>query len=163
MRLHQGIQKVESGLFLTHGLTLWGGSHIDCHIWRWLIVPSDLVQSFGAICSYHRHRVIHWAITYDVCVIKSMMGERQLTFNKIAWRVKLWKNSPPHATARWPPQQISLLNFLGYSISLSEKFFLTLVHSCVDSKINKIDWSFTLMIKIILYWLCGLSQTTFTT
>ena len=30
---------------------------------------------------------------------------------------KIWRynNSPPYVTARWPPQQISLLNFLDFS------------------------------------------------
>ena len=31
--------KGELGLFLTPVLTLWGGSHIARHVWRWFIVP----------------------------------------------------------------------------------------------------------------------------
>ena len=27
---------------------LWGGGHIVRHVWRWIIVPSDLARSFGA-------------------------------------------------------------------------------------------------------------------
>ena len=53
-----------TGLLLTPVLTLWGSSHIDCHVWRRVIVPSDLAQSFGAICAHYRYRVIHHAITY---------------------------------------------------------------------------------------------------
>ena len=54
------------------------------------------------------------------CVIKSTL-ERQLKLNEIAWgglstkKYGGYKNSPPYVTARWPPQQISPLNFLGNS------------------------------------------------
>ena len=64
----QGILKRESSLFLTPVLTLWGGGHIDHHVWRWVIVPWGLAWSFSAICTQYCYRVIHHAITY-VCVI----------------------------------------------------------------------------------------------
>ena len=41
----QGSLKGESGLFFDPVLTLWGGSHIDRHVWGRVIVPSDLAQS----------------------------------------------------------------------------------------------------------------------
>ena len=45
--------KGESGLFLIPVLMLWGGGHIDRRVWRWVIVPYDLAQSFGTICAYY--------------------------------------------------------------------------------------------------------------
>ena len=56
-------KKGESGLFLTLVLMLWGGGHIARHVWRWVIVPLDLILSFGATCAHYRYRVIHRAIT----------------------------------------------------------------------------------------------------
>ena len=53
--------------FWTLCLTLWGGCHIERHVWMWVIVPLDLAQSFGAVCAYYRYRVIYRAITY-ACV-----------------------------------------------------------------------------------------------
>ena len=66
-------------------LTLWSGGHIDRHVWRWVIVPSDLARSFGAICAHYPYRVIHRAITNVRAWFKSTR-ERQLTLNKTAWR-----------------------------------------------------------------------------
>ena len=99
---------------------MWGGGHIDRHVWRWVIVPSDLARSFGAICTYYRYRVIHRAITYMRAWFKSTL-ERQLTLNKIVWRtwlqkkIRRYNNSPPYVTARWLTQQIPPSNFLGPS------------------------------------------------
>ena len=81
----QGIKKGESGLFLTTVLTLWGGGHIAHHVWRRVIVPSDLAQSFGAICAHYRYRMIHRAIT-SMRIGVEFTWERQLTLNKIIWR-----------------------------------------------------------------------------
>ena len=60
----QGILKEGIGSLLIPVLTLWGGGHIDRHILRQVIVPSDLAQSFSAICAYYRYRMIHRVITY---------------------------------------------------------------------------------------------------
>ena len=51
------------GSLLTPVLTLWSGSNIARHVWRWAIVPSDLVQSFSASCAHYHYRVIHRTIT----------------------------------------------------------------------------------------------------
>ena len=67
-------------------LTLWSGCHIDGHVWRLVIVPLDLVQSFR-ICAHYRYHVIHRVNNHYARVIKSSR-ERQLTF---AWRAKLRK------------------------------------------------------------------------
>ena len=53
--LSQGILKGESGLFLTNVLMLWGGGHIDRHVRRRVIVPSDLARSFGVICEHYQN------------------------------------------------------------------------------------------------------------
>ena len=50
------------GSLLTRA-TLWDGGHIDYHVWSWVIVPSDLARSVGAICACYRYRVIHCGIT----------------------------------------------------------------------------------------------------
>ena len=59
----QGILKRESDLLLSYVLMLCGSGHIDHHVWRRVIVPLDLVQSFGTICAHYCSRVIHPAIT----------------------------------------------------------------------------------------------------
>ena len=115
---NQGIQKGESGLFLTPVLTLWGGGYIACHVWRWVIVPSDLVQSFGAICAHYRYCMIHCTIT-NMCAWFESTRERHLIcltklFGGLSYE-KIWRynNSPPYVMARWLPQQIPPLNFLA--------------------------------------------------
>ena len=45
-------------------LTLsWDGDHFDSHIWRWVIVHSELTQSFGAICVRYGCRVFCLKLT----------------------------------------------------------------------------------------------------
>ena len=70
---------------LTPVLTLQDGGHIGRHIWRGVIVPSDLVRLFDAIwfCTHYRYRMIHLVITYMRAWFKSTR-KRQFTFNKIA-------------------------------------------------------------------------------
>ena len=75
-------KKGESGLFLTPLLMLWGGGHIACHVWRWVIVPSDLARSFGTICAHYCSSVIYRAIT-NMRARFEFLWERQLTLNKI--------------------------------------------------------------------------------
>ena len=60
--------------------------------WRWVIVPSDLEQSFGAICAHYHYRVIHRAIIYMHAWFKSTR-KRQLTLIKITWWAYLQKKS----------------------------------------------------------------------
>ena len=74
------------GLFLTPMLTLGGGGHIARHVWRRVIVPSDLALSFGAICKHYRYRMtlIHRAIINMYARFESTR-ERQLMLNKIIW------------------------------------------------------------------------------
>ena len=52
MGLGQGILKGESGLSLTPLLTLWGSGHIDRHVWRWVIVPSEFERLFVILAYY---------------------------------------------------------------------------------------------------------------
>ena len=59
-------KKGKSRLFLTPVLTLWGGGHFDCHVWRRVIVPLDLAQSFGANPANYRCRV--FTAWYPKCV-----------------------------------------------------------------------------------------------
>ena len=48
------IKEFKRGIKSTPVLMLWGGGHFDHHVWRWVIVPPDLPQSFSAICAtYH--------------------------------------------------------------------------------------------------------------
>ena len=62
-------------------LILCGSGHIAHHVWRWVIVPSDLAPSFCAICTHYHYRVIHHVITYMGAWFESTR-ERQLTLNK---------------------------------------------------------------------------------
>ena len=118
----------ESGIFLTPVLTLWGGCHIDRHVCRWVIVPSDLARSLGAIYAHYHYRVIHSAITYmRAWLSSSWKGNSRLkkllgglSYEKI-WR---YNNSPPYVTARWQPQQIPSLNFL---VTHSKHYVLNMV------------------------------------
>ena len=114
--LHPRSLKGGIGLLLTPVLTLWGGGHVDCHIWRWVIVPPDLARSFSAIYAHYRDHVIHCTITYVHAWCKSMQ-KRQSRLMKLfgglrCEKIRWYNNSPPYVTARWPPQQIPPLNFL---------------------------------------------------
>ena len=53
----------ESGLLFTPVLTLWSGCHIAGHVCRWVIVPSDLAQSFGVVCANNHYHVVYREIT----------------------------------------------------------------------------------------------------
>ena len=104
------------GSFLTPALRLWNG-HIDRHIWRWVIVPSDFAQSFGAICAHYHYYMIHRAITHMRAWL-SLPGKGNSRLTKLLCGLSYKKNpelqnSPPYLMIRWPPQQIPPLNFLG--------------------------------------------------
>ena len=93
------------GSLLTPVLMLWGSGNIDTRmevsyctfgfgtiIWRDLrisLLPRDLNPRRKGIS----------------CLMKLLDG---LNYEKI----RRYNNSPPYVTARWPPQQIPLLNFL---------------------------------------------------
>ena len=100
-------------LFFTPVLMLWRGCHITGHVWRRVIVPSDLAQSFGAIRT-HRYRLIHCAITnmhawFSLCGKGNTHLLSGLSYETM-WR---YSNSSPYVTTRELPQQITPLNFLG--------------------------------------------------
>ena len=94
----QGIYKGESGLFLTPVLTLWGGSHFDCHIWRWVII--------GRICTHYRFCVLlgnTLNTLHDLSpqekgntLLRKLLGGLR---DKQIWR---YNNSPLYVAARWP-------------------------------------------------------------
>ena len=72
-----------------------------------IIVPSDLARSFGAICTYYHYRLIHRAQWPFLRAWFESTRERQLTLNKIIWRlsykkIRRYNNSPPYVMARWP-------------------------------------------------------------
>ena len=79
--MYQGIWKGESGLFLTPVLTLWGGGHIDHHVWRGAIVPSG----FGAIiqCDLRTYSLL--CDSLYACVIH-VHAEKPIHAKQIAWR-----------------------------------------------------------------------------
>ena len=75
------------GSFLIPVLTLWGGSHFYCNIWR----VTECTYGFDAICAHYHCCVFYHAITYKRAWFKSMQ-ESQLMLNKIVWRALLRKN-----------------------------------------------------------------------
>ena len=91
--------------------------HIGRHVWRWVILPSDLVRYFGTICVHYRYRVIQRTITYMRAWFKSL-AIAGLAMKKSRGTITL--PIPPHVTARWPSQQIPPLNFLGCNSSYSK-------------------------------------------
>ena len=102
---HQGILK--GGNRVSFWLCVMGSGHIDHHVWRWVIVPSNLAPSFGEICAHYGYRVIYCAII-QMYVWFMSTWEMQLTLNKTVWRVnyeKIWRynNSPPYMMANWLP------------------------------------------------------------
>ena len=103
----QGNLRGESGLFFTPVLTLWSSRHITRHIWRWVIVPSDLAQSFGATCPHNRYCVIHRMITnMRVWFSPNRKGSFLLLGGLGYKKIRRYNNSTPYMTARWLPQQI---------------------------------------------------------
>ena len=63
LRLHHfdkfGYLRGESGSLFTPVFMLWSISLIGGHVWRRVIVPFDLAQSFSVICVHHCYHVIH--------------------------------------------------------------------------------------------------------
>ena len=117
---------------LTPVLTLWGGGHIIHHVWRRVIVPLNLAWSFGAICAHYHYRVIHCEIT-DMRAWFESTQEKQLSlltgltksFGRLSYKkIRWYNNSLPYMTARWPPQQIPPLNFLGVTFSIPLALFI---------------------------------------
>ena len=130
--------KGESGLFLTPVWMIRGGGHIDHHVWRRVIVPSDLARSFGAICAYYCYNVIHRGITYMHAWFKSTQVEGNSCLTKLFGglnyeKIQRYNNSPPYVTAKWPPQQTPLLNFLVWYTNLTFKFVRWKIGSSVFS------------------------------
>ena len=99
-------------------LTLRGGGHFDGHLWRWVIVPLDLTQLFGAISALslpHLYRTI----TYKMHAWFKSMQERQLMLNKnclVGLTTKKFRGTithlhtwRQHGRRSWLPLQISLM------------------------------------------------------
>ena len=82
----------------------------------------DLGLSFSMICARYHYHVIHCAITNNeyACVIWVYAGKVYSCVTKLFGglsyeKIRRYNNSPPYMTARWPPQQIPPLNFLGHT------------------------------------------------
>ena len=142
----------ESGLFLTPVLTLWGDGHIDQQVWRWVIVPPDLVRSFGMICTQYRYRVIHCTITLCLRDLSPReKGNSRLTklLDGLSYeKIQRYNNSPPYVTARWPPQQIPPLNFLVKNSKT--QYHVQMVNSFKCRKWTKMSFLFILKFLCIL-------------
>ena len=94
---------------------LWGSGHIDCHLRRWVIVSSSLarlhsVWSAHIIVPHDSPRDNHYACMFSPRGIGNSRLLGGLSYEKI----RRYNNSHPYVTARWPPQQIPPLNFLGF-------------------------------------------------
>ena len=108
--------KGELGLFLTPVLMLWGGRHVARHVWRWVIVPSDLRLPLGTIYTHYHYCVIHRVITNMHDLSQRGKGNSRLTklFGWLSYeKIRRYSNLPPYVMARWLPQQISPLDFLA--------------------------------------------------
>ena len=55
-------KEVQGGI----GSLLWSGYHIDGHGWKWVIVPSDLMQSFRAMWAYD---LVHAGKATHACLV----------------------------------------------------------------------------------------------
>ena len=98
--------------FLTDVLMLWGGSHITRHVWRWVIVLSDLAQC--TICAHYHYRGIHCAIINMHAWFESMRERANSCLTKLFdglgyKKILRYNNSPQYVMAKWPPQKIPLL------------------------------------------------------
>ena len=86
-----------------------GGGHFDGHVWRWVIVPPDLVR-----CAQ---------IIITKCVRYKSMRERQHMPNEIAWWDQLRTNAGGTVTRlhmwqqdgrRGPRDRLPVLDFCGF-------------------------------------------------
>ena len=80
---------------------LWGGGHIAHHVWRRVILPSDLARSFSTICAHYHYRVIHHAITYIYIYVRDLSpsgkGNSRLTklLGRLSYeKIQRYNNSP---------------------------------------------------------------------
>ena len=122
-RSHPRNLKGESGLFLTPVLTYRAAAgYCSSRMEASYCTLRDLGLSFSMICARYHYHVIHRAITNNeyACVIWVYAGKVYSCVTKLFGGLsyeKIWRynNSPPYMTARWPPQQIPPLNFLGHT------------------------------------------------
>ena len=96
-------------------LIISDGGHIGRHIWMWVIVPSDLTQSFSGNCTHYHDKVIHHRINilpilHAICIF--MKGNSRMLDRLSYEKIRRYNNSLPHVMVRWPPKQIPPLNFL---------------------------------------------------
>ena len=110
----QGNLRGELGLFFTSVLTLWSSGHIGGHVWRRVIVLSDLARSFSAICVHYRYRLIQHAIVIMYTWFSPhWKGNSCLLGGLNSEKIGRYNNSAPYVTPRWPLQGIPPLNFLA--------------------------------------------------
>ena len=92
-----------------------GGGHIARHVWSWVIVSSDLAQSFGTICAHYH--TVWFTMWWPICVCDlspRRKANSRLTklFGGLSYeKIQRFNNLPPYVTARWSPQQIPPLKF----------------------------------------------------
>ena len=95
---------------------LLGSSHFDGHIWRKVIVPSDLAQS---LAQSPQIVIAAWFTTQfnlNACMILSSHEKGKTCLTKLPGRLSCEKflrynNSPPYVMARWLPRQIPPFKF----------------------------------------------------
>ena len=77
-----------------------GRSYVGCHIWRWVIVPSDFARSFITICTHSRNGVFHCVIPI-MCVWFSPRRKGNLG---LLGGLRLWKKNGGTITLlhTWP-------------------------------------------------------------
>ena len=85
-----------------------GRLHFDGHVWRWVTVPPDLAQAFGAICAHY-----HW---FNSDLIPHEKGNTHLTklLGRICYQKSRGTITHLHTHtwwARWPRQKILPFNF----------------------------------------------------
>ena len=105
-------------------LTLWADGYISRHVWRWvfyilylqiwrdlhtlsLLRDSTCNNQFACMIGVHTRKA-----TWLTKLFGGLSDEK----------IRRYNNSPPYVLARWPPQQISLLNFLEPNANPNQNF-----------------------------------------
>ena len=123
-----------------------GHQHIGGHVWRWLIVPLDLVRSFGSIFAHYPYHMIHCTIIFMRTWFSSCgnLGNSRLLDRLSYKKIQRYINSSPNITPRWSPQWILTLNFLGWYTCLDTciyQFYVTEKYTRVWKGGWKNKWS----------------------
>ena len=90
-------------------------NNICSHVWRWVIVSSNLVQLFDTICSQYLYQVIYRTITIVYAWLSPCRKGNSHLLGMLSYeKVRRYNNSTPYMPAKMAANTDSLFELLWY-------------------------------------------------